>query len=73
MTNIAKCDAAERKYHVVALEVPIVFNRDGDHDHNGLIFALGHNKQARQPLAVAQDAAPARTPAGPAGKGGRNS
>jgi hypothetical protein len=46
MTNIAKCDAAERKYHVVALEVPIVFNRDGDHDHNGLIFALGHNKQA---------------------------
>ncbi len=30
MTNTAECDAADRKYHVVALEVPIVFNRDGD-------------------------------------------
>jgi manganese oxidase len=35
---------APRRYKVVALEVPIVFNADGDHDHNGLIFALGHNK-----------------------------
>src|SRR3954447_19913597 len=33
-----------RRYKVVALEVPVVFNRDGDHDHNGLIYALGHNK-----------------------------
>jgi hypothetical protein len=33
-----------RRYRVIALEVPVVFNADGDHDHNGLIFALGHNK-----------------------------
>ena len=30
-------------YHVTALEMPIYFNREGDHDHNGLIFALTDN------------------------------
>ncbi|MCU0893412.1 MAG: multicopper oxidase domain-containing protein [Rhodospirillales bacterium] len=30
-------------YHVTALEMPIYFNREGDHDHNGLIFALTGN------------------------------
>ena len=32
--------ARERHYHVVALQLTIVFNRDGDHDHNGMIYAL---------------------------------
>ena len=30
-------------YHVTALQVTIWFNREGDHDHNGLIFALTEN------------------------------
>ena len=30
-------------YHVTALQMPIYFNREGDHDHNGLIFALTAN------------------------------
>lgn len=30
-------------YHVTALEMPIYFNRKGDHDHDGLIFALTDN------------------------------
>ncbi|MGZ9137622.1 MAG: multicopper oxidase domain-containing protein [Candidatus Deferrimicrobiaceae bacterium] len=30
-------------YHVTALRMPIYFNREGDHDHNGLIFALTEN------------------------------
>ena len=30
-------------YHVTALQMPIYFNREGDHDHNGLIFALTKN------------------------------
>jgi hypothetical protein len=43
-------NAPARRYKVVALEVPVVFNADGDHDHNGLIFALGHNKAALDAL-----------------------
>jgi manganese oxidase len=35
-----------RTFEVVALQVPIVFNFDGDHDHDGLIFALSRNKLA---------------------------
>jgi hypothetical protein len=31
---------APRRYDVIATEVPIVFNFEGDHDHNGMIFAL---------------------------------
>jgi hypothetical protein len=34
-----------RFYNVVAVQVPIVFNREGDHDHNGMIYALAHNKE----------------------------
>ncbi|HEX8202980.1 MAG TPA: hypothetical protein VF590_21065, partial [Isosphaeraceae bacterium] len=30
-------------YHVTALQITIYFNREGDHDHNGLIFALTEN------------------------------
>jgi hypothetical protein len=37
-------DKPHRLYHVVALEVPVVYNFDGDHDHDGMIFALEHNK-----------------------------
>jgi hypothetical protein len=33
-----------RRYEVVAVQVPIVFNREGDHDHNGMIYALDKNK-----------------------------
>jgi hypothetical protein len=32
-----------RRYDVVALQVPIAYNRHGDHDHDGLIFALRRN------------------------------
>lgn len=30
-------------YHITALQITIYFNREGDHDHNGLIFALTEN------------------------------
>jgi len=30
-------------YHVTALPVVVYFNREGDHDHNGLMFALTAN------------------------------
>lgn len=29
-----------RFYHVVALQVPITFNKEGDHDPNGMLYAL---------------------------------
>jgi len=32
-----------RSYDVVALSVPIVFNKEGDHDPNGLMYALEAN------------------------------
>ncbi|KAI8912040.1 hypothetical protein DFJ77DRAFT_512077 [Powellomyces hirtus] len=35
-----------RHYDVVALEIPIVFNIYGDHDPDGLLFALKENEQA---------------------------
>jgi hypothetical protein len=35
-----------RRYNVVAVQVPIVFNFDGDHDHNGMIYALAQHKDA---------------------------
>ncbi len=35
-----------RTYDVVALEVPIVFNASGDHDHDGRIYALAKHKDA---------------------------
>ncbi len=31
---------AVRTYKIVALQVPIVFNKYGDHDHNGMIYVL---------------------------------
>jgi len=34
----------KRKYHIVALSVPIWFNKWGDHDHNGMMFALKENE-----------------------------
>ncbi|KAJ3296804.1 hypothetical protein HK104_001167 [Borealophlyctis nickersoniae] len=33
-----------RIYHVVSLEIPLVFNIYGDHDPNGLMFALEENE-----------------------------
>ena len=30
-------------YNVTALEMTIYFNKEGDHDHNGLLFALTKN------------------------------
>src|SRR4028119_1145327 len=30
-------------YDVTALQMTIWFNRDGDHDHNGMVFALTKN------------------------------
>ncbi|WP_169747443.1 multicopper oxidase domain-containing protein [Belnapia moabensis] len=35
--------AGSAEYHVTALQMPIYFNREGDHDHNGLIYALDVN------------------------------
>jgi FtsP/CotA-like multicopper oxidase with cupredoxin domain len=35
--------AASAEYHITALQMPIYFNMEGDHDHNGLIFALDIN------------------------------
>jgi hypothetical protein len=35
-----------RRYDVVAVRVPIVFNFDGDHDHNGMIYAMARHKDA---------------------------
>ncbi len=35
---------AKRTYDVIAIEVPVVFNRFGDHDHNGRIYALAQHK-----------------------------
>ena len=32
-----------RFYKVTAIEMPIYFNKEGDHDHNGLIYALSKN------------------------------
>ena len=32
-----------RQYEIVALEVPIAYNKLGDHDHSGLMFALRRN------------------------------
>ena len=36
-------DAAHAQYDVTALPVTIWFNKDGDHDHNGMMFALTAN------------------------------
>ena len=48
-------------YDVIAVRVPIVFNSDGDHDHNGMIFALEHNKVALDAIRDNFDAHP-KTP-----------
>lgn len=32
--------SAVRTYEIVALQVPIVFNKHGDHDHDGMIYVL---------------------------------
>ncbi|RDV16874.1 hypothetical protein DXT99_01815 [Pontibacter diazotrophicus] len=36
---------AIRKYKVVAMSVPIWFNKWGDHNHNGMLFALKQNEE----------------------------
>lgn len=40
MSDITPCSTG---YDVTALPLTIWFNRDGDHDHNGLVFALTQN------------------------------
>ncbi len=51
MTIVATGPAVQvRRFHVIALQVPIVFNADGDHDHNGLVFALEQNRAALEAL-----------------------
>ncbi|MBB6449218.1 hypothetical protein HNR44_001167 [Geomicrobium halophilum] len=39
-------DAPIRKYEVVALQTDIVYNKDGDHDPYGIIFALAEDEKA---------------------------
>lgn len=39
-------DANTRKYHIVAIQKDIVYNRFGDHDPNGLMFVLQHEEKA---------------------------
>ena len=46
MVDNQQNSASTRQYNVIAIEVPIVFNADGDHDHNGKIFALQQNQGA---------------------------
>ena len=40
--ELAKYPTAEnvRHYDIVAIEIPIVYNKDGDHDPNGLLYVL---------------------------------
>jgi manganese oxidase len=37
-----------RCYKVMAVQVPIVFNREGDHDHNGMIYALDNDENKKE-------------------------
>jgi len=41
-------------YHVTALQLAIYFNREGDHDHNGLVFALTRNVPILRYIAALQ-------------------
>lgn len=36
----------DREYDVVALQIPIVYNKYGYHDHDGMLFALAKNASA---------------------------
>jgi manganese oxidase len=49
----ARYDASARTWHydVVALSVPIIFNRHRDHDPNGMLYALATHRPALQQLA----------------------
>lgn len=38
--------ATVRRYHVVAMQAPITYNKYGDHDPHGLIFALAEDVEA---------------------------
>jgi FtsP/CotA-like multicopper oxidase with cupredoxin domain len=44
--HVEATSPAERRYDVVAVQVPIVFNRYGDHDHDGMIFTLAADRPA---------------------------
>ena len=46
--------ATARTYDVSALELAIYFNREGDHDHNGLLFALTKNVPILEYIAALQ-------------------
>ena len=46
-------------YHVTALQIAIYFNKEGDHDHNGLIFALSKSVRILEYIeAMSKDVAP---------------
>jgi manganese oxidase len=37
----AELQASTVDYDIVALSMTIYYNREGDHDHNGMLFAAG--------------------------------
>ena len=39
----AELQASTVDYDIVALSMPIYYNREGDHDHNGMLFVLEAN------------------------------
>lgn len=41
MCATPRARACDREFHVVALSIPIVYTREGDHDPNGMVYALG--------------------------------
>lgn len=43
---MARATRTIRRYDIVAISVPISYNRAGDHDHDGMIFALKRNHDA---------------------------
>jgi len=42
----APADAPVRKYEVVAMQTPIIYNEAGDHDPHGIVFALAEDVEA---------------------------
>ncbi|MPZ62903.1 MAG: hypothetical protein GEU93_16740 [Propionibacteriales bacterium] len=51
--------AGARRYEVVAMRVPISYNKHGDHDHDGLVFAL---RRHHQELSVLRESFDPRVP-----------
>jgi hypothetical protein len=47
----AELQASTVNFDVVALSMTIYYNREGDHDHNGMVFALEANARPVRPSA----------------------